>query len=136
MYMCLLPQVPVTKGHGHSSAEDLVACVLHMFSVQTFDLRHLLEFLDGFVAFTSDAGVEVKLTEYQIDKARLGSFAAPWLSDRVNRALLRKMTRDEDDSVDPGKDFAGCEGDQFFRNRFAIPGTGQSIHNIVKGVSN
>ena len=106
-----------------------------MFSLQTFDLRHLFDVLDSFVAFTSDAGVEVKITEYQIDRTQPQKLMSHFLADRVNRAPLKvEEDSDEEEAFDPGKYFARCGGQQVFRNAFAIPGVGHSIHNIVKGL--
>ena len=100
-------------------------------------MKHLFKYIDERASMTSDSGVEVKVTEYQIDRRQMDRFMPPWLAARRSRAPLRADGDTDDEASeavaeDPGKLFAKCEGQQFLRNAWAIPGVGHCIHNILK----
>ena len=77
-------------GQGHTGADDKVSSALHMFSLQVFDVEHLLRFLDEFQSFTSDLGTEVKITDFFVDRARLGLIMPTWLSSRTTIIVRRQ----------------------------------------------
>ena len=123
-------------GQGHTGADDKVSSALHMFSLQVFDVEHLLRFLDEFQSFTSDLGTEVKITDFFVDRARLGLIMPTWLSSRISLPPPRPELLDDADHAAPvyHNPLLQCDGSAFLRNALLVPGAGHMIHNVVKGL--
>ena len=79
-------QAPMVKGHGRTSLEDDVACVLQQLSLESFDCEHLSRTLDEYMGFTTDFGVEVKVADGYYDRSQPWLHMPMFLSDRIARS--------------------------------------------------
>ena len=121
-------------GQGHTGAEDKVSSSLHMFSMECWDTEQLLKYLDEFQSFTSDMGTEIKITDFAIDRDRLGLIMPTWLSTRVSRAPPQAEALGDAECQHYHNHLEQCSGRAFLRNAMPIPGSGHMIHNVIKGL--
>ena len=63
--------------------------MLHIHNNESYDVDHLLRSLDEYLAFVSDLGTEVKLTEFEINRGDPSSIMPRWMSSLTRRAPLQ-----------------------------------------------
>ena len=79
---------PGTMGSGRTSIEDKVATVIHEHNVESFDVDHTARMLREYAAFTSDLGVEAKVTDFCVKPGRLTDLMPTWMAARQARSPL------------------------------------------------
>ena len=80
--------VPVTQGQGSTSAADKISAASHMHSVESYDIRQMIQGLEEYQSFTSDLGTDVKFTEFAWDKSDPSKFMPSWLAEREYHAPM------------------------------------------------
>ena len=132
--------VPVTQGQGSTSAADKISAASHMHSVESYDIRQMIQGLEEYQSFTSDLGTDVKFTEFAWDKSDPSKFMPSWLAEREYHAPMQVDDVGQDDAVGGLFQFKyhnpliGCKGKEILPNALPIPGAGHTIHNSMKHV--
>ena len=116
-----------TMGQGHTGAEDKVVAALHDFSLETWDIQHTKRHIDEYQCYTSDMGTEIKVSDFVVERQRMHLYTPDWLFARDAVAPLKG---EFDESCT--NHLVQCDGNEFLRNAFALPGANHIIHNIVK----
>ena len=109
--------------------------MLHIHNNESYDVDHLLRSLDEYLAFVPDLGTEVKLTEFEINRADLSSIMPRWMSSLTGRAPLQADVPDDGEHKhrryhNPLQQCVDANG--LMRNAMPIPGAGHCVHNSVK----
>ena len=122
-------------GQGRTAAEDKVSSAMHIHKNESYDVNHLLRGLDEYLAFVSDLGTEVKITEFELNRADLSSIMPRWMSSQTGRAPLQVDVLDggEHEHRRYHNPLQQCvDSNAFLRNAMPIPGAGHTVHNSVK----
>ena len=124
-----------TLGQGHTAASDKVSCGMHIHSLESHNESHCLRSIDEYLAFVTDLGTEVKITDFELDRSDLSSVLPRWLASRASGA---PMLQDADDDSSEAVHTRYCnpllqsQSNAYLRNAMPIPGSGHTVHNSIK----
>ena len=92
--------------------------------------------LREYAAFTSDLGVEAKVTDFCVKPGRLTDLMPTWMAARQARSPLTSSEELLESSEDiPRVSLpAQCTGDLLLPNAIPVPGTNHSLHSVSHGV--